>query len=135
MLQRRSARMIVPSLGVKSRAITKPIRKMPVNETALPWYGSSGRVKSASPVFSSPPHVGSDYSKIINQNKRPAGMKLRNYSKKWIGVTVPFYLLPNTYKILALQIHPNKAKNKKNMNEQKRRTALFQLLKLVFHKK
>lgn len=133
MLQRRTSRMLVPSRRLTS--ITKSSRKTSINDTALPWYGPSYMRKSSSPVFSSPPQTGSDYSRIIAQNKRPAGMKLRNYSKKWIGVTVPFYLLPNTYKILARQIHPNKAKNKKNLNEQKRRTALFQLLKVVFDKK
>ena len=135
MLQRRTYRTLVPSRRVKSKAIFKPSRKMSGNETSLPWYGASDVRRTPSPVFSSPPQMGSNYSRIISQNKRPAGMKLRNYSKKWIGVTVPFYLLPNTYKILARQIHPDKAKDKKNMNEQKRRTALFQLLKVVFHKK
>jgi hypothetical protein len=106
-----------------------------INESALPWYGASNRRKSPSPEISPPPpQVGSNYSKIIAQNKRPNGMKLRNYSKKWIQVNVPFYLLPMTYKILALQIHPNKAKNKTNLNNIARRTALFHLLKQVFHK-
>jgi len=135
MLQRRSSRILAPIRRKQSSRNIILLKTFPRNETALPWYGFSDKRRSPSPVFSSPPQMGSDYSRIISQNKRPAGMKLRNYSKKWIGVKVPFYLLPDTYKILARQIHPNKAKNTKNLNEQKRRTALFQLLKVVFHKK
>lgn len=33
-------------------------------------------------------------------------MKLREYSKKWVGVRVPFYLMPQSYKNTPKQGEP-----------------------------